>query len=87
MYSLEERLMDAGYDGVKILAPDFFDDAFIGVSHDGRAVYSYDIIVNLLMEHDGMTAEEAVEYTDYNTVRALDYEGPDAPIIVYDLMD
>ena len=34
------------------------------------------------MDSDGMTYEEAVEWIDYNVVRALAYYGEKAPIII-----
>ena len=36
-----------------------------------------------LMEHDGMSIEEATEFVEFNTIRALPYMGPMAPVIVY----
>ena len=60
-----------GYEDVIIL--DNYEDAFIGISTDGRAVYDYDMMVTCLMSQDGMDAEGAVEWIEYNTLRALDY--------------
>lgn len=38
----EERLLENGYDGVKFLTNCSYDDALIGVTDDGRAVYDYE---------------------------------------------
>ena len=38
-----------------------------------------------LMEVDGMDYDEAVEFIEYNTIRALPYAGDMRPIIKYDL--
>ena len=81
----EERLLDAGYDGIKYLTNYSYDDALVGVSEDGRAIYDYDKMVEWLMEEEGWSYEEAVEWIDYNTIRALPYMGSDAPIIMYKL--
>lgn len=62
--------------------PDFAN-AFIGHSEDGRAVYDYYQMVNCLKEEDHMTEEEAVEFIDYNTFRAMPYMGEKAPIVVF----
>jgi hypothetical protein len=35
------------------------------------------------MARDGMSYEEAQEFTDYNTVRALAYMGERKPVLVY----
>ena len=60
--------------------PDY-DDALIGLSTDGRAVYALEKMVECLVREDGMTEMEALEFIGFNTVRALGYiEG--GPIIV-----
>lgn len=72
--SARERLEDAGYEGVVILDNYSYDDALIGVTEDNRAVYDFDKMVTWL---------EAVEWIEYNTIRALPYAGYGAPIIMY----
>lgn len=81
----EERLLDAGYEGVKYLTNYSYDDALIGVSEDGRAIYNYELMIEWLMDKEGWTDNEAVEWIDYNTIRALPYMGSDAPIVMYPL--
>ena len=78
-----ERIEACGYEDVLILKNCSYDDALIGVTDDNRAVYAYDKMVQWLVDQDGMSEEEAVEWIAFNTVRALEYAGPDAPIIVY----
>lgn len=82
----EERLMNAGYDSIKYLVNYSYDDALIGVSHDGRAVYDYEKMVDWLVNEVGLTDNEAVERIEYDTIRALPCFGEDAPIIVYPLI-
>lgn len=79
----EEKLLDAGYEGIKYLTNYSYDDALIGVSHDGRAVYDYNLMIDWLMNKEGWSDNEAIEWIEYNTVRALPYMGEDAPIIMY----
>lgn len=81
----EERLLDAGYDDVKYLVDYSYDDALIGVSEDGRAIYDYEKMIEWLMDEEGWTDNEAVEWIEYNTIRALPYFGEGAPIIMYPL--
>lgn len=81
----EERLLDAGFEGVKFLTNYSYDDALIGVSHDGRAIYDYNMMIDWLMDKEGWTDNEAVEWIEYNTIRALPYFGEGAPIIMYSL--
>ncbi len=77
-------LSDAGYDDVVIFSGDSYDTALIGVTHDDRAVYDYDLMVRWLMERDGMTELDAMEWIDYNAIRSLPYyEG--SPVIMYRL--
>ena len=79
----KERLLDAGYDGVKFLVNEGYDDALIGVSEDGRAIYDFDKMVDWLIEKYGWSDIESIEWIEFNTLRALPYMGSDAPIIMY----
>ena len=76
---------DHGYEDVIIFSNPSYDDALIGVTCDNRAVYDFDAMVDWLVDHDGFTDEEAVEWIEYNAVRALPYVGAGAPIIMYRL--
>ncbi len=83
----EEKLLDNGYDGVKYLTDFSYDTALIGVSHDDRAIYDYDLMVEWLMGKEGFTEEEALEWIDYNTIRALPYMGEDGPIVLHRFLE
>ena len=80
-----EKLLDAGYEDVMILENYSYDDALVGVTDDGRAVYDFEKMVAWLMETEDMDEIEAVEWIEYNTIRALPYAGDRAPIIMYPL--
>lgn len=67
-----------------MLKADGFDDAIMGVcricaDHD-RLVYDYDDCVKILMDRDGMTWEEAVEYLEFNVLGA--YVGEETPAFI-----
>ena len=81
----EERLLEAGYEDVTYLVNESYDDALIGVSEDGRAIYDFDKMVEWLMNKYGWSETESIEWVEYNTLRALPYMGADAPIIMYSL--
>ena len=81
---LKDLITDLGYEEVRVFEDYDYADAFIGMSNDGRAVYSYDRMIEWLMLKENWTFEEAVEWIDYNTMRALPYY-PDGPIVVYDV--
>ena len=84
---LQSFLVERGdTESVFFTNPDFLD-AIIGISDDGRIVYSYSKMVENLMLNDNMSYEDAIEFIEYNTVRSLPYMGEHAPIIVYSISD
>lgn len=85
--SASERLVNLGYEGTVILENYSYDDALIGIDSCGRAVYDFDKMVAWLMDEEGWSYDDAVEWIEYNTIRALSYAGPGAPIIMYHLED
>jgi len=63
------------------LKADGFDEAIIGVdfvSHPARIIYNKQKMLDILIERDGMTDEEAIEYLEYNVLGA--YVGEGTPI-------
>lgn len=82
MSRLEQILTDNGCEDVKLLSNYSYDTAFVGVTTDNRAVYDYQLMVEWLVREEGFTEEDAVEWIDYNTLRALQYMGDDAPIVM-----
>ena len=44
-------------------------------------------MVGWLVETQDFTQEDAIEWIEYNTIRALPYMGSDAPIIMYRLIE
>ena len=62
--------------------PDYVS-AIVGRTEDGRIVYSWEKMIKHLVDTDGMTEEDAIDFISYNTERALPYAGAMAPIILY----
>lgn len=61
---------------------DGLDNAVIGVDQNAeRLVYSINAIVDCFVE-EGMEPDEAIEFYEYNTARAVPYI-ENAPILVY----
>lgn len=87
MHKVEERLLNAGYDGVIYLVDESYDDALVGVSDDERAIYDFELMVKWLVDKYGFDEIEAIEFIEYNTIRSLSYMGDKAPIIMYKLLD
>ena len=81
----EERLLDAGYEDVVIFKNYSYDSALIGVTDDNRAVYSFEKMVDWLVENEGFEEIEAMEFIEYNSLRALPYAGSQAPIVMFEL--
>ena len=77
------------YAGAVLLEPhEDFGPCLIGSVDDPvRLAYSYEKIVEMFMNRDGMSYEEATEFVDYNTVRALAYMGEQKPVMVYGLLE
>ena len=80
--SKREELADLGYENHIVFDNPDFDGAIIGVSTDGRVVYDYDLMIEHLVSVDNMSAEEAADFIDYNTLRMIPYIGEGAPIVV-----
>lgn len=80
-----ERCLAAGYDDVVLFEDYSYDDALIGVSEDGRAVYDFNKMVTWLFYTQGMDVDEAMEWIELNTIGSLPYAGPDGPIVMYPL--
>lgn len=77
-----DLLNELGYEDVVVFENPDYDSAIIGVSEGRRAVYDFDKMVKHLVDKDGMTDEEAIEFIEYNTIRALPYFA-NSPIIMY----
>lgn len=82
---IRDAICDMGYEGALVFNGPEYDEAIIGVSDDGRVVYDYDKMVQCLQNQDGMEEEEAIDFIEYNTIRALPYLGPAAPIVMHRL--
>jgi len=79
---LAELKETIGEHNPKALFADGHDDAIMGYSSDGRVIYSVDKIVGTLVERDGMTPDESIEYFNFNIECA--YLGEYTPIYVYE---
>lgn len=83
-----EMLNELGFEDSIVFENPSYDSAIIGydaVSH--RIIYDFDLMVEHLMNEDKMERDEAIEFIEYNTIRATPYAGELAPIILYSLND
>ena len=84
--SLKDYLCELGYEDAVVLEKPDYLSAIVGVSEDGRIIYSYPKMLQHLVLNDGMTYEEAAEFVDYNTIGALPYMGEKKPIILNEII-
>lgn len=61
-----------------------FNSAILGASVDGcHLIYDYERAAKALQNNAGLDAQEAYEYLEYNTLRALEYTPADfRPIFI-----
>ena len=62
-----------------------YDNSIIGTTTDGRVVYSYEQMIEELAQEEGISREEARDWIEYNTIRALPYID-NAPVIVESIL-
>ena len=91
---VRKQIADAGYENSLFYDAPSFDASIIGVDESGKIVYDYNKMIdeyiddefpNLNFEYspavdDAVT--DAMDWIDYNTIRATPYAGPLAPIII-----
>jgi hypothetical protein len=76
-----QQILD-NYPDQPFIILDGLDNAVIGVDQNAeKLVYSINDIVDCFVEQ-GMEPDEAIEYYEYNTARAVPYI-ENAPILVY----
>lgn len=62
-----------------------YDNSIIGISHNGRIIYSFEKMIEEVCQEDNIEQDEAIDFISYNTERDIPYAGENAPIIMYDL--
>lgn len=78
-----KEILTTEYPDDSWLLADGFNDAIIGV-HRSKVVYSTKKCVEILMERDNMTYEDALEFFFFNVDGA--YVGEKTPIFVDDML-
>lgn len=72
---------------LKIFDEPAYDKSIIGFSSTGVIVYDYEKMIEEFMEDNNCTYEEAMDFVDYNTMRALPYFGEGKPIVIVETPD
>jgi len=78
---IARALMEMGYEDV--LTADGLDDAMIGITTNGIAVYDADKCVEVMARDNDMSTLEADEFLWFNTFTA--HVGEKTPIFVFDI--
>lgn len=68
---------------IKLFENPRYPNSIIGLTVDDRAIYDMEQMIVDLMKEDKISYIDALEFIEYNTIRALPYMGEDAPIILY----
>ena len=84
---LREYLEAQGHEGTVFFENPSFVKAITGITDSEQLIYDYDLMIAAAMEEEGWDAESAIEWIEYNTIRALPYMGDDSPVILYPLKD
>lgn len=58
-----------------------YDDALIGISNDGRLVYSIEKMIKIYSKEYNTTSEQAIDWLEYNTFNT--FVGEMTPIWAY----
>lgn len=86
--SRREILVKIGLEDSIVFENPDYDSAIIGYDENSRRiVYDYEKMIEHLIDKEGMTYEEAVEFIDYNTIPSCAYMGSNAPIILRNITD
>lgn len=85
--ALKNYCNDYGLDDLLILDNHAYDKSIIGISNDGRLIYDYESMVREYCHDEKCSEDDAVEWIEYNTERALPYMGDGAPIIINETKD
>lgn len=81
---VNEKLRKRLPDDVLILDNASYDNSIIGVTLDGRLIYSYGRMVEEYREENNCDEVDAIEWVEFNTLRALPYMGDKAPIVMFE---
>ena len=80
--AIRQALRDMDHNEAILFDKPDYDDAIVGVTDEGRVIYDFDAMVKCLVDSDNMSEMEAIEFIEYNSIRALPYAGELAPIIM-----
>lgn len=75
-----EYLKAQGHEETLFFENPSFVKAITGITDSEQLIYDYDLMIEAAME-EGWTAEESIEWIEYNTIRSIPYMGRHHPIV------
>ena len=86
--SRKDTMIEIGIEDAIFFDNPDYDSAIVGYEENtDRIIYDYELMVEYLMNKNGMSYEDAIDFVEYNTVRACSYMGSHAPIIMRNVTD
>ena len=82
---IKEILKERGSHDAILFGDPSFSQAIIGISGEGRVVYSYEKMIDCLKISHSLSNEEAVEFIGQYTLRDLPLMGEKRPIIMFSI--
>ena len=82
---IKEILQKKGFKDAVLFVDPSFAQAIIGISEQGRVIYSYEKMIDSLRISRSLSREEAVDFVSQFTLRDLPLMGEKRPIISYNI--
>ena len=83
--ALDDYIADMQFDEETLILDNHaYDKSIIGITNDGVLIYDYNKMIKEFMKDEDCDTLEAIDWIEYNTMRALPYMGERKPIIVID---
>lgn len=76
-----EFLEAQGHEDTVFFENPSFVKAITGITDSEQLIYDYNLMIEAAMEEEGWTAEESIEWIEYNTIRSIPYMGSNHPIV------
>lgn len=76
-----EFLEAQGHEDTVFFENPSFVKAITGITDSEQLIYDYNLMIEAAMEEEGWTAEESIEWIEYNTIRSIPYMGRNHPIV------
>lgn len=76
-----EFLEAQGHEDTVFFENPSFVKAITGITASEQLIYDYNLMIEAAMEEEGWTAEESIEWIEYNTIRSIPYMGSNHPIV------